>query len=235
MNFGFSTGALDAAEIETIYWREMLQGAIDTPADKRNKQHKEALRTYYIAHHASDAARRLSAELASLRSEEDSVRAAVLSAPVMQELDSPRPTRVLMRGQYDQPGEQVSPGVPAALGELAANIPRNRLGLANWLVAPANPLTARVAVNRYWQLAFGDGLVRTANDFGLQGEMPTHPQLLDWLAVRLPAIELGRQGTHEAVGHQRDLPPVVSSDARLAAARSRKPLAGSRAALPIVG
>jgi hypothetical protein len=102
----------------------------------------------------------------------------------MQEMEQPRPTHVLMRGQYDQPGEQVEPGVPAALGKLDGDAPRNRLTLARWLVSPTNPLTARVAVNRYWRQCFGDGLVRTDGDFGLQGEPPTHPELLDWLAVR---------------------------------------------------
>jgi hypothetical protein len=101
----------------------------------------------------------------------------------MQELAQPRPAFVLARGQYDQPGEPVSPGIPAALGTLDPQAPRNRLGLARWIVQPENPLTARVAVNRNWQLVFGAGLVRTVNDFGLQGELPSHPDLLDWLAV----------------------------------------------------
>jgi hypothetical protein len=102
----------------------------------------------------------------------------------MEEMPKPRATHVLVRGQYDQPGAQVGPGVPKALGTLPVGAPSNRLGLARWLVDPANPLTARVIVNRYWQLVYGEGIVRTANDFGLQGELPTHPELLDWLAVR---------------------------------------------------
>ncbi len=106
---------------------------------------------------------------------------------VMQELAQPRPTFVLKRGQYDQPDETrpVAPRVPAALGALPAGAPRNRLGLAEWLVAPENPLTARVAANRLWESLFGTGLVRTSEDFGFQSEWPSHPELLDWLAVEL--------------------------------------------------
>jgi hypothetical protein len=98
-------------------------------------------------------------------------------------MPTPRETFVLVRGEYDKRGEKVSPGVPAAFPPMPAGVPANRLGLARWLVDPASPLTARVAVNRAWQLHFGAGLVRTAEDFGTQGEFPSHPELLDWLAV----------------------------------------------------
>ena len=90
---------------------------------------------------------------------------------------------VLFRGMYDQPRDKVRPEVPSVLGKLGEKYPRNRLGLAQWLVAPENPMTARVTVNRMWQEVFGTGLVRTAEDFGAQGVSPTHPELLDWLAV----------------------------------------------------
>ncbi|MCC6155381.1 MAG: DUF1553 domain-containing protein, partial [Candidatus Hydrogenedentes bacterium] len=101
---------------------------------------------------------------------------------VMQDLDAPRPANVLVRGQYDQPGEPVNPGVPAALNRWSGDAPNNRLGLAQWIVAPENPLTARVAVNRLWQWLWGEGIVRTPDDFGTQGERPDNPELLDWLA-----------------------------------------------------
>ena len=102
---------------------------------------------------------------------------------VMQELASPRETFVLMRGAYNKRGQRVDPEAPAVLPTMAANLPRNRLGLAQWLVDASNPLPARVTVNRFWQSLFGTGLVRTSEDFGAQGEAPSHPELLDWLAV----------------------------------------------------
>jgi uncharacterized protein DUF1553 len=103
----------------------------------------------------------------------------------MKELGEPRKTYVLMRGEYDRPDKAraVARGVPAALGRLPAGAPDNRLGLAQWLVTPDNPLVARVRVNRLWEQLFGTGLVRTVEDFGLQGEWPSHQALLDWLAV----------------------------------------------------
>ena len=97
----------------------------------------------------------------------------------------PRPTFVLKRGAYDKPGDKVEPGVPAVLGlPPPAGAANNRLALAKWLVDPKNPLTARVTVNRYWQTFFGTGLVKTVEDFGVQGEKPSHPELLDWLATQ---------------------------------------------------
>ena len=106
---------------------------------------------------------------------------------VMQELAAPRATYVLERGEYDKPdpARPVERGIPAALGQLPEGAPANRLGLAQWLVSPDNPLVARVAVNRWWEMLFDAGIVRTTEDFGLQGEWPSHPELLDWLAVEL--------------------------------------------------
>lgn len=101
---------------------------------------------------------------------------------VMQEMNTPRQTYILSRGQYDAPKDRVYANVPAVLGSLPKNALHNRLGFARWLVSPDHPLTARVAVNRIWQMHFGTGLVATAEDFGAQGEPPTHPKLLDWLA-----------------------------------------------------
>lgn len=103
---------------------------------------------------------------------------------VMQELGERRDTHVLLRGQHDQPGEAVQPNVPRRLHPFPKSAPRDRRGLARWLVDPDNPLTARVLVNRLWQLHFGMGVVETAEDFGIQGARPTHPRLLDWLAVQ---------------------------------------------------
>jgi hypothetical protein len=130
----------------------------------------------------SEERQRLEQERDALQAQERELLSAT-TAMVMQELPAPRETAVLARGQYDQPGELVRPGVPAFLPRLAETAPHNRLGFAQWLVHRSHPLTARVAVNRHWQSAFGEGLVRTVEDFGVRGEPPRHPQLLDWLAV----------------------------------------------------
>jgi len=106
----------------------------------------------------------------------------MFTALVMEELPQPRETSILIRGVYSARGEVVTAATPASLPVMATDLPRNRLGLARWLVDPANPLTARVTVNRLWQSIFGVGLVRTSEDFGTQGEAPSHPELLDWLA-----------------------------------------------------
>jgi len=103
---------------------------------------------------------------------------------VMEEMPSPRPTHVLERGLYDQPGEQVSPDVPTSIGlPFSDDLPRNRLGLAKWLIDPQQPLTSRVVVNRLWQQFFGVGIVKTLEDFGMQSDWPSHPELIDWLAA----------------------------------------------------
>ncbi len=109
------------------------------------------------------------------------------SVMVMEDMATPRPTYVLKRGQYDQPDKnrKVEPGTPSSLPRPTPDPHPNRLGLARWLVSPENPLTARVEVNRIWQHHFGQGLVKTAENFGVQGDPPTHPELLDWLATEL--------------------------------------------------
>jgi hypothetical protein len=108
---------------------------------------------------------------------------AILRTMVMRELDKPRETFILDRGVYNSPGEKVTQGVPARLPALPSSAPPNRLALARWLVSRENPLTARVVVNRMWQQFFGVGLVKTTEDFGVQGDRPVHPDLLDWLAA----------------------------------------------------
>jgi mono/diheme cytochrome c family protein len=150
--------------------------------EKRNDQDRAALQGYYRVHSSEDG-ERLGNELARLRQERADLDRRVPTAMVMQEMPQPRDTFVLTRGQYDKHAEKVTAAVPAFLPRLPDGAPPNRLGLARWLVDPANPLTARVTVNRLWQTYFGTGIVKTAEDFGSQGEWPTHPELLDWLAT----------------------------------------------------
>jgi hypothetical protein len=124
------------------------------------------------------------AKTASLDAEQKAIKDRANVAHIMEEKKGSLPTaNILMRGEYDKPRDKVEAGVPAALHRMAADAPRNRLGLARWLVAKENPLTPRVIVNRCWQEVFGTGLVKTAEDFGIMGESPSHPELLDWLAV----------------------------------------------------
>jgi hypothetical protein len=147
---------------------------------KRTVAEQKQLAEFRLSQHPEH--RKLSDQLSVLKPQVTAAEAEVQTTLVMEEMKEPRPTFVLMRGGYDKPGERVTAATPAALPALAADQPRNRLGLARWLVSPENPLTARVTVNRLWQQVFGTGLVKTSEDFGAQGAPPTHPELLDWLA-----------------------------------------------------
>jgi hypothetical protein len=122
--------------------------------------------------------------LRRLREQANLLVADVPEIMVMEEMDSPRPTHLLKRGGYDAPGDLVGRDTPASLPPFPANQPRNRLGLARWLTSPQHPLPARVVVNRVWRMHFGRGVVATPEDFGSQGRLPTHPELLDWLTAR---------------------------------------------------
>jgi hypothetical protein len=162
--------------------REILQVAMD----KRTDVQKTDLRNYFVRFVYSKARATfdpLNKQYDEVKAQETKTVAAIPSTMVMSEMAERRAAFVLMRGNYQSPGEQVTPNVPAILPPLKAGQPTNRLGLARWLVDADNPLTARVTVNRYWKQFFGTGLVKTLEDFGSQGEFPTHSELLDWLAV----------------------------------------------------
>jgi hypothetical protein len=179
----FRITATDAAN---PHHKSTLPPAIDAilaaAVDKRTDAQKDQLRSWY-RQNVSTAFKTQGEQLTKLRKEKADLEKQIPTTMVMQELPQPRETHMLIRGEYNKKGEKVSAGVPAALPALPKDAPPNRLGLARWLVDPAHPLTARVAVNRYWQLFFGTGLVKTQEDFGSQGEQPSHPELLDWLAV----------------------------------------------------
>ncbi len=149
-----------------------------TAKSQRTAQQALALKDYFLMQHHPMKA--LQDRIAAL---ETRMSAAFPPTMVMQDMPKPRTTHVLNRGQYNEPTEEVTAGVPGIFPAMPKNALVNRLGFANWLVDPDHPLTARVAVNRYWQRMFGVGLVKTSEDFGVQGELPSHPELLDWLAL----------------------------------------------------
>jgi hypothetical protein len=154
--------------------------------EKLNKRQRKKLGDYFMAEVYADpdsALAPLRKERKAIREERAAVEKDVPSTMISQELEKPRPTWVLVRGQYDKHGDPVGPGVPSILPPLPACDATNRLALARWLVDPKHPLTSRVTVNRLWQQFFGVGIVKTAEDFGTKGEWPSHPELLDWLAT----------------------------------------------------
>ncbi len=144
---------------------------------KRTKSQSDRLKKYFLTHHNPN--KKLKKRIAAIEKQQT---ASFPETMIMQDRAKPRATHVLHRGQYNEPGEIVSAGVPTIFPAMKEN-QSNRLGFAQWLMDPDHPLTARVAVNRYWQQLFGIGLVKTAEDFGIQGELPSHPKLLDWLAL----------------------------------------------------
>ncbi|MFN3484162.1 MAG: DUF1553 domain-containing protein, partial [Planctomycetota bacterium] len=167
-----------------------LQGdvaaALATPPEKRTDAQREALRRKYRRDHWPQW-RAVFRELALVRGEEKALLDQVPTTLVFKERAQPRESFLLKRGEYDRKGEKIGRGVPAALPPLPQDRPPDRLALAKWLLDPRHPLTARVAVNRFWQQVFGTGIVKTSEDFGLQGEPPSHPELLDALAARFIA------------------------------------------------
>ena len=177
--------ARDISSEEVAGWArvERIRGILEIDTGKRAAPDAERLLDDFIDHAADQATREARDAWRKARQAEQQLRAVVPLALVMEELSPARPTHILERGQYDKPGELVTPGVPAAFSPWPEGEPLNRLGFARWLMSRDNPLTARVAVNRLWRLCFGEGLVRTMNDFGTQGVSPTHPELLDYLAV----------------------------------------------------
>ncbi len=159
---------------------ESVRLTIAKPVEQRTDAEKEEAAKFFLD---------TNPELKTARVKSDAAKKARLAAEkaaprtmVMRERAQPRETSILIKGAYDKFGDKVTHGTPAFLPKLPAEAPPNRLALARWLVSPEHPLTARVTVNRYWQTFFGRGLVKSVDDFGVQGEKPTHPELLDWLA-----------------------------------------------------
>ncbi len=176
--------ALGAGSIEEL--APTLQDLSDLariPGEDRTADQNEKLAEAFRREWPATAT--IYAQLQELRKERDQLVSSIPRTPVMKELgpSQHRETRMHIRGNFLQPGEVVQPGVPQAFNPFPEGQPMNRLGVAQWLVAADNPLTARVAVNRIWARIFGRGLVETEEDFGVQGTLPSHPELLDWLAI----------------------------------------------------
>jgi hypothetical protein len=158
-----------------------IEDLLVTAPEKRSFGQRQQLLDYFVS---------IGPDLAEERQELENLRQQIPAFPttlVMAERppENPRPTSLHKRGEFLQAAERVEPDVPSVLPPLPKEAPRNRLTLARWLVDPRNPLVGRVVVNRQWAALFGAGLVRTVQDFGFQGEVPSHPELLDWLAVEL--------------------------------------------------
>ncbi|MBO0930889.1 DUF1553 domain-containing protein [Fibrella sp. HMF5036] len=185
---GFKNGLVDEL---LVYGRELTAPEVALLAQFPGEMkpisgsitNPNALYPYYLAT-VSGPYRQRRTELLTQRAERNRVVEDIPEMMVMDELKKPRPSFILKRGVYDAPGQRVQPDVPNQLFPFGNNLPKNRLGLAQWLFQPDHPLTARVVVNRYWQRYFGVGLHKNANNFGNQGGLPTHPELLDWLAVQ---------------------------------------------------
>lgn len=191
--------ALKTAEIQAIADRPALLMA-QRPMETRSKPKQELLARIFRDRFAVElhAAQALAAKRREQKSE---LEKSIPNVMVMEDAATPRATYVLKRGNYDAPDhdQKVDPNVPAALSALPSDAPRDRLGLARWLVAPDHPLTGRVAVNRVWQQHFGTGLVKTAENFGVQGEPPSHPELLDWLATTFTREGWDLKALHRAI------------------------------------
>ncbi|MCI0390969.1 MAG: DUF1553 domain-containing protein [Acidobacteria bacterium] len=183
--------ALKPEEIEQLAVNYPIQTILSGVSGKRTKEEIDRMREYFLTYIAPDAMKKQNVDLKGLKKERESLGRRILDVMVMRELEKPRETYILMRGDYRNKTDKVTPDVPAVLPPLQSRERdgaggerlSNRLDLARWLVDPNHPLTARVAMNRYWQIYFGHGIVKTSEDFGSQGEPPVHPELLDWLAT----------------------------------------------------
>ncbi len=181
-DFRFYRRVLSGDEIKKLAMSSELQHIVSIPRENRTKEQNEAVLKYYLAN-VDAPSRELRTALDTLKSEQIILRSRGSVTLVMEEKKEPAFAHVLIRGGYGDKGEKVMPITPAVLPPMAADAPKNRLGLARWLNDPANPLPARVTMNRTWSYLFGIGIVESSADFGIMGARPSHPKLLDWLAA----------------------------------------------------
>jgi hypothetical protein len=178
----FFSRALDSAEVQALTM-ETLWPAVALAPERRSAVESQLLNSFFRQTYAGDY-KNAKSDLAKLQAEKADLLKQIPNTMVMQEMEKPRDTFIMVRGNFQQKGEQVYPDVPKVWPALPKDQPANRLTLAKWLVSKENPLTSRVTVNRYWAMFFGTGLVKSVNDFGSQGEWPSHPELLEWLACQ---------------------------------------------------
>lgn len=178
---------LSGNEVNAIADNSSIQKLLSIAAEKRTPQQAAKLYHYYLENHDASYPK-FAATVVRLEAEQAAIRSRSPVTHIQKEKpNTPAMAHILMRGAYDKPGDQVSAAPPAFLHAMPEGAASNRLGLAQWLVDSQNPLTARVTVNRFWQEVFGQGIVTTAEDFGIMGAPPSHPALLDWLAVEFQA------------------------------------------------
>ncbi|MDX2041196.1 MAG: DUF1549 domain-containing protein [Acidobacteriota bacterium] len=220
-------------EIAVLACADPLEVIAAISPAKRTRVQQLKMQGAFLESAAPAEAKHLWQQLSELKKQKLNLESEFSTLMVMQETAAPRPAYVLRRGAYDQPAEQVERALPAVLvrnrdRQEAELVPNNRLGLARWLVGKENPLTARVQVNRFWQMLFGTGLVKTVEDFGAQGELPSHPELLDWLAVGF------RDGERNGTGSGSDRVGSGSKDNPLATARGSVPAWDVKAMLKLM-
>lgn len=195
---GFKNGLIDEVAVYDVALTEMEVWGLVATDSAATVGDDAKLFAYYLNRNDTEY-RQAQAELKRLREEENALANGVQEIMVMKELPKARPAYLLKRGAYDAPADQVFPGTPERIFPMPAEYPMNRLGLAKWITDARNPLTARVAVNRIWKLHFGRGLVTTVEDFGAQGQSPTHPELLNWLARHYMDSGWDRKALHKLI------------------------------------
>jgi hypothetical protein len=182
--YAVELNADEAASLAAGQTLGRLKDILAVAPAERSESQKSTLRQFYLDRIDAES-RKMKSLIADIPRQLAELDKAIPVTMVMQEQTPRRSMFLLKRGQYDQRGEEVSAGVPSVFAKLPADTPADRADLARWLTSPSHPLTARVAVNRWWEMLFGTGLVETAEDFGVQGSLPSHPELLDWLATEL--------------------------------------------------
>jgi hypothetical protein len=220
---------LTQAEAETLALHEPARYILTQDEAKRSKDQNQRLRDYFLTYDAPSEFRRVYAELNDLKTRLAQTKNEIPTAQVMAEMARPRDTFILGRGDYRNHGEKVTPGVPSMLPPMPKDAPANRLGLAQWLFSPRHPLTARVAVNRYWQLHFGTGLVKTTEISALRAMRPTtrraglsgHQFQRNWDIKAMQRLIV----TSATYRRHRKSAPTFSKDPRIAC--------GARPALPL--